>query len=90
MAVDKLYGQQVWPADSVEIVSPADQTCAIASFRIRDKKSSDVADYLFREHQILTVGRALGTQGCVRVTPAVFTSGKEVQKFIEAVKKYVG
>ena len=75
---------------AVEIVSPADQTCAIASFRIRDKKSSDVADYLFREHQILTVGRALGTQGCVRVTPAVFTSGKEVQKFIEAVKKYVG
>ena len=70
----------------VEIITPADLSCAIASFRIRDKKTSDVADVLFREHNILTVGRALGNEGCIRVTPAVYTSVDDIRKFISAVK----
>ena len=100
MNIDKVtkrlhYLKSIWINElkdipSVEIVSPADQTCAIASFRIKDKKSSEVADYLFREHNILTVGRALGSNGCIRVTPALFTAADDVMKFVEAVKKFPG
>lgn len=89
------YLKSVWmnglkDIPAVELVSPMEQTCAIASFRIREKRSSEVADYLFKEHKILTVGRTLGTNGCVRVTPAIFTPAEEVQQLIDAVKKFAG
>src|SRR5688572_294405 len=74
--------------DAVEIVTPKDMSCAIASFRIRDKKVADVADYLFKQHKILTVNRALGKEGCIRVTPSVYTSGDDIRKFTTAVKAY--
>ena len=85
------YLKSIWineliRSDRVEIVTPTELSCAIASFRIRDKKTSDVADALFKEHNILTVGRALGKDGCIRVTPAVYTSADDMRKFISAVK----
>jgi selenocysteine lyase/cysteine desulfurase len=85
------YLKSIWinelkQLDKVEIVTPAELSCAIASFRIKDKKTSDVADILFKEHNILTVGRALGKDGCIRVTPAVYTSDDDVRKFVAAVK----
>ena len=98
MGIEKLsqrlhYLKSIWMdelkhVNAVEIVSPRDMTCAIASFRIRDKKTSDVADYLYKQHNILTVNRALGKEGCIRVTPAVYTSADDVRKFVNAVKNY--
>jgi isopenicillin-N epimerase len=73
-------------ADKVEIVTPGDLSCAIASFRIKNKKSTDVADALFKNNNILTVGRTLGQDGCVRVTPAIYNSMDDIRKFISAVK----
>ena len=75
---------------AVEIVTPKNLSCAIASFRIRDKKVADVADYLYKQHNILTVNRSLGKEGCIRVTPGVYTSADEIREFVEAVKLYVG
>jgi len=88
------YLKSIWineleKLNAVEIVTPKNLSCAIASFRIKDKKVADVADYLFKQHQVLTVGRALGKEGCIRVTPAVYTSADEVKKFAEAVKSYL-
>ena len=85
------YLKSIWineleQVSKVEIVTPTELSCAIASFRIRDRKTSDVADILFKDHNILTVGRALGTEGCIRVTPAVYTSVDDVRKFVSAVK----
>ena len=76
----------------VELVTPAarELSCAIASFRVKDKTAAEVADYLFKQHNILTVGRALGKTGCVRVTPSVYTSATDIQKFIAALKGFVG
>lgn len=74
---------------AVEIVTPKNLSCAIASFRIRDKKVADVADYLYKQHNILTVNRSLGKEGCIRVTPAVYTSADDVMNFVTAVKEYV-
>jgi isopenicillin-N epimerase len=72
----------------VEIVSPKNMSCAIASFRIKDKKASDVADFLFKEHKILTVNRSLGNEGCIRVTPSVYNSANDVMKLVTAIKTY--
>lgn len=75
---------------ALEIVTPKDMSCAIASFRVRNKKVADVADYLFKHHKILTVNRALGKEGCIRVTPSVYTSSDDIRKFTAAVKAYTG
>jgi selenocysteine lyase/cysteine desulfurase len=73
---------------NVELVSPMDKnlSCAIASFRVKDKTSSDIADQLYKDHGILTVSRSLGKQGCVRVTPAIYNSADEINRFTGAVK----
>jgi len=96
MSIEKVskrlhYLKSIWvnelkQVDKVEIVTPAELSCAIASFRIRDKKTSDVADVLFKQNNILTVGRSLGKDGCIRVTPAVYTFADDVRKFVAAVK----
>ncbi|MEO7982988.1 MAG: aminotransferase class V-fold PLP-dependent enzyme [Bacteroidota bacterium] len=76
----------------VEVVTPADKnlSCAIASFRVKNRTAADVADYLFKQHRILTVSRSLGKTGCVRVTPSVYNSAEEIQKLVAAVKLYAG
>ena len=89
------YLKSIWmdglrAVNSVEIVSPKNMTCAIAAFRIREKKIAEVADYLYKQHNILTVNRALGKEGCIRVTPAVYNSADDIKKFINAVKTYAG
>jgi selenocysteine lyase/cysteine desulfurase len=73
----------------VELVTPLDLSCAIASFRVRERRSSEVADVLFKEHNILTIGRTLGRDGCVRVTPSIFNSLEDVQKLVKAIKQIV-
>ena len=87
------YLKSIWineleKVPAVEIVTPKHLSCAIASFRIRDKKVAEVADHLFKQHDILTVNRALGKEGCIRVTPGVYTSADDVMKFVTAVKAY--
>ncbi len=72
---------------NVEVVTPRHLSCAIASFRIRNKTSADVADYLFKQHNIFTVSRTLGKEGCVRVTPAIYNSAADMEKLVAAIKK---
>jgi selenocysteine lyase/cysteine desulfurase len=88
------YLKSIWinrleKTPQVEIVTPKDLSCAIASFRIKDKKAADVADYLYRQFNILTVNRGLGKEGCIRVTPSVYTSADEITKFVTAVRSFV-
>jgi len=77
---------------NVELVTPAEAelSCAIASFRIVNKTSVEVSDHLFKQHNIFTVSRTLGTQGCVRVTPSLYNSVEDINKFVEAVKSFAG
>jgi selenocysteine lyase/cysteine desulfurase len=100
MGIEKLtqrlhYLKSIWmneleKVSAVEMVTPKNLSCAIASFRIRDKKVGETADYLYKQHNILTVNRALGKEGCIRVTPGVYTSADDVMKFVAAVKNYTG
>jgi len=87
------YLKSIWidelkQVNTIETVSPRDLSCAIASFGVKDKKTADVADYLFKQHTILTVNRALGKEGCIRVTPSVYTAADEIKKFVAAIKEY--
>lgn len=75
---------------NVEIVTPTELSCAIASFRVKNKTSAEVADHLYKEHKIFTVARQLDKQGCVRVTPAIYNSVADVQKLGEAIKSFAG
>ncbi|NOT50680.1 MAG: aminotransferase class V-fold PLP-dependent enzyme [Chitinophagaceae bacterium] len=89
------YLKSVWLAEfandpKVEIVTPLNLSCAIASFRIKDKKSAEVADHLFKEYKILTVARTLEKNGCVRVTPSLYNPADDMKKLVTAVKKIVG
>jgi selenocysteine lyase/cysteine desulfurase len=76
--------------DNIEIVTPPQKelSCAIASFRIHDKKTAEIADYLLNKHGILTVGRSLGKEGCIRVTPSVYNSADDVRKLVAAIKDF--
>ncbi len=87
------YLKSIWVNElkdhpDVEVVTPADQhlSCAIASFRIRNKTSAEVAEYIFKQHNIFTVSRTLGKQGCVRVTPSVYNSADDIKKLVVAIK----
>jgi len=71
---------------AVEIVTPPGPlSCAIGSFRVKDKPSSEIADQLFKQHNILTVSRTLNKQGCVRVTPSVYNSIDDIHKLVAAI-----
>jgi isopenicillin-N epimerase len=76
---------------NIEIITPGSNalSCGIAAFRVKNKTPVEVADYLFKDHKILTINRTLGTEGCVRVTPAIFNSAADVTKFVNAVKLLV-
>lgn len=85
------YLKSIWVNElqqhpNVEVVVPAAFSCAIASFRIKNKTATQVADYLYNEHKIFTVARTLGKEGCVRVTPSVYNSAEEIRRFVAAVK----
>lgn len=73
---------------NVEVVTPSDKnlSCAIASFRINNKTVKETASSLFDQHKIMTVARALGKLGCIRVTPSVYNSVDDIKRFIAAVK----
>ncbi len=75
---------------NVEVVTPVDAnlSCAIASFRIRNKTTADTAAYLLDKHNIFTVSRILGDKGCIRVTPSIYNSIHDVQKLATAIKEY--
>ena len=100
LGVEKISGRlhylkSIWMNElrenkKVEIVTPSESelSCAIASFRIKNKSSAEVTDYLFRQHGILTVGRSLGKEGCIRVTPSVYNSANDVKKFVKAINDY--
>ena len=75
---------------NLEVVTPSHLSGAIASFRIRNKTSADVAKYLFEQHNIFTVSRILGKDGCVRVTPAIYNSADDVKKLVAAIKACAG
>jgi selenocysteine lyase/cysteine desulfurase len=61
--------------------------CALGSFSIDGIDPGDVANKLFSEHQIHTVSIKWDNISCIRVTPHVYTTTKDLDRFVEAVLK---
>lgn len=62
-------------------------SCALGTFSIDGMDVSDVANKLMGEHQIHTVPIKWENVNAVRVTPHVYTTTKDLDRFIEAVTK---
>jgi selenocysteine lyase/cysteine desulfurase len=62
-------------------------SCAIASIAIEGKKPEEVAGELFSKYKIHTVAINWENIHGVRVTPNVYTSLKDLDKFAEAIMK---
>lgn len=74
---------------TIKVITPASQnlSCAIASFQIKNKKPTEVADYLWNQHKIFVASRTLGTEGCIRVTPSIYNAAQDVQQLVIALNK---
>lgn len=88
------YLQQYWTkqvADIPNIIlnTPIDnqRSCAIANVGIKGMKPADMAKQLFDKYKIYTVAiDGAGVHGC-RITPNVFTTLKELDNFVSALKE---
>lgn len=88
------YLQQYWTSKlattpNININTPTDaqRSCAIANVGIKGLKPADMAETLLKKYNIYTVAiDGAGVHGC-RITPNVFTSLEELDKFVNALKE---
>ncbi len=65
------------------------QSCAIASISIKGKKTGEISSELFTKYKIHTVAIDWENIHGVRVTPNVYTSKKDLDKLVMAIKGMV-
>jgi selenocysteine lyase/cysteine desulfurase len=65
-------------------------SCALGNFSIEGLDPGEVASKLFNDHQIHTVSIKWENISGVRVTPHVYTTTKDLDRFTEAVLKIAG
>jgi selenocysteine lyase/cysteine desulfurase len=62
-------------------------SCALGSFAIEGIEPEVISSKLMSEHQIHTVSIKWENISCVRVTPHVYTTTRDLDRFVEAVLK---
>jgi len=66
-----------------------ERSSALANFSITGMQPGEIADYLYRQHKIFTVGiNRTAVQG-VRVTPHLYTTLADLDKLVAAIKELV-
>ena len=89
--------QQYWTSKvrgygKIVLNTPTDpkRSCGIANVGVQGMKPADLAGALFDKYKIFTV--AIGNPGAlgVRVSPQVYTSTKELDAFVKALKELAG
>jgi selenocysteine lyase/cysteine desulfurase len=66
------------------------RTCAIANVGIKGMKPQDLADTLLKKYRIYTVAiDGANVHGC-RITPNLYTTTKELDAFVGALKELAG
>ncbi len=87
------YLQQYWTSkvkDNSNIIlntpTTPDRSCAISNVGIKNMKPAILAERLMKEHKIFTVAiDYANVQGC-RITPNLYTTTKELDVFVAALK----
>lgn len=90
--LQRYWSDQVREHPGIVVNTPEDpnRSCAIANVGIEGMKPADMAKSLLKDHQIWTVAiDYANVHGC-RITPNVFTSTKELDRFVEALKVMAG
>jgi selenocysteine lyase/cysteine desulfurase len=87
-----IWVDQVKALPNVEVLTPSDSklSCGIASFRIKRKNGKEVENELLDQHKIFTVARILGEEGCIRVTPGIYTKASDMEKLAEGIRAIAG
>ncbi len=75
------------PRVKLHISLKPEYSCALGTFSIDGMDVSDIGAKLFNEHQIHTTTIKWETINAVRVTPHVYTTTKDLDRFVEAVLK---
>ncbi len=75
------------PRIKLHISLNPEYSCALGTFSIEGMDVSDIASKLFSEYQIHTVSIKWENVNAVRITPHVYTTTKDLDRFIEAVEK---
>lgn len=75
------------PRIKLHISLKPEYSCALGTFSIDGLDVGDISSKLFGEHQIHTVSIKWENVNAVRVTPHVYTSTKDLDRFIDAVMK---
>jgi isopenicillin-N epimerase len=60
--------------------------CGIANFRVEGLDTEELARWLWREHRIFTVAVRHANVDGIRVSPSVYTTPEELERFCEAVE----
>ncbi|MBT8219004.1 MAG: aminotransferase class V-fold PLP-dependent enzyme [Bacteroidia bacterium] len=86
------WTDQVREYPGIQVNTPTDRhrSCAIANVGIKGMEPAEMAQRLLKEHRIWTVAiNESGVQGC-RITPNVYTTTKELDQFVIALKTLAG
>jgi len=63
------------------------RTCGIANFALRGYKPVELAEKLYKDYKIYTVGIESEAVNGVRVTPHIYTTQQDLDKLVAAVKE---
>jgi selenocysteine lyase/cysteine desulfurase len=83
------WTSQVRSLPHIVVNTPADQTrcCGIANVGVKNMKPKDLADTLMTKYKIYTVAiDSANVHGC-RITPNIYTTTKELDSFVKALKE---
>lgn len=87
--LQRYWTDKVRDMPGVQLYTPhaPERSCAIANVGINGMKPSDMAKRLLEDYKIYTVAiDNAGVHGC-RITPNVFTTTKELDKLVTAIKE---
>lgn len=75
------------PRIKLHISLKPEYACALGTFSIDGMDPGEVGTKLFNEHQIHTTSIKWENISCIRVTPHVYTTTKDLDRFVDAVLK---
>jgi selenocysteine lyase/cysteine desulfurase len=90
--IQKYWSDQVRDLPGVTVNTPKEphRSCGIANVGVDALEPSEMAKTLMDKYKIYTVGiNGAGVRGC-RISPNVYTSEKEMDQFVRAIKEMSG
>ena len=87
--LQRYWTDKVRDLPKVRINTPVDKerSCAIANIAVEGMEPHELSKYFFEVHRIFTVAINRKSVKGVRVTPHLYTSTKDLDKFVAAIEQ---